>query len=144
MINFVSKIIRSPWALVAAASLLSVVLVGCGGTSTPEGTVQGKVTLNGAPYTNTEVAVVFLSLDSGQAGSADIQSDGTFRIETPLPVGTYTVLLGPKVGEDTAEAPTPETNDQAVPEKYWNEASSDISIEVVEGKNEDVTIELNE
>ncbi len=143
MIDFVSKAKRLPWLLVAVASLSSIVLVGCGGTPTPAGTVQGNVTLSGAPYTNTETAVVFLSLETGQAGSADIQSDGTFQIETALPVGTYSVYLAPKVGEDTAEEPTPVTNDQAVPEKYWNEASSDISIEVVEGKNEGVTVQLS-
>ena len=138
MIDFVSKMKRLPWLVVVVASLLSVVFVGCS-KSTPAGTVQGKVILNDAPYANA--AVVFLSLETGQAGSADIQSDGTFRIETPLPVGTYTVYLAPKAGEDTEEEPKPEILDEAVPDKYWNESSSDIEIEISEGDN-DVTVPL--
>lgn len=141
MIDFASKIKRSPRLVVAAASLLSVVFVGCG-SSNPAGTVQGKVTLNDAPYAGA--AVVFLCLETGQAGSADIQSDGTFRIENPLPVGTYTVYLAPKTAEDTGEKPKPVAFDRTVPRKYWSEASSDILVEVAEGKNDDVTIRLGE
>jgi hypothetical protein len=139
MIDFVSKMKRLPRLAVVAASLLTVAFAGCS-ESTPVGTVQGKVMLNDAPY--ADAMVVFLCLETGQAGSADIQSDGTFRIENPLPVGTYTVYLAPKATEDTGEKPIPVALDRTVPAKYWNEASSDISIEVVEGENEDVTIPL--
>jgi hypothetical protein len=88
--------------------------------------------LNGEPY--TDAAVVFLDMSTGQGGTANIEGGGTFKITTPLPVGTYTVYLAPKLGADTGEA-QPVTIDQSVPEKYWNEASSDISIPVAEGAN---------
>ncbi|MBC8873920.1 MAG: carboxypeptidase regulatory-like domain-containing protein [Planctomycetes bacterium] len=138
MIDFVSKMKGLPWLVVVAASLSSVVFVGCG-KSTPEGTVQGKVTLDDAPY--ADATVVFLSLETGQAGSADIQSDGTFRVEAPLPVGTYVVYLAPKADEDMGEQPKPETIDQTVPDKYWDEGASDIKIEIHEGEN-DVPVPL--
>ena len=138
MVDFVSKTKRLPWLVVVVASLLSVVFVGCG-KSTPAGKVQGTVTLDDAPY--ADAAVMFLSLETGQAGSADIQSDGTFQIEAPIPIGSYTVYLAPKATEDMGEAPKPEIIDERVPDKYWNESSSDIKIEIVEGDN-DVTVPL--
>jgi hypothetical protein len=120
--------------------LLSVCLVAClgCGSSTPTGTVKGTVTLNGAPY--ADAAVIFLSLKTGQGDSTDIQAGGTFQLPTPLQTGTYTVYLAPKAVE-ASEQPTPVSIDQTVPEKYWNEAASDIKIEVNEGEN-DVKVEL--
>jgi len=141
MIDFGSNMKRLPRLMVVAASLLCVMFLGCV-KSNPAGTVEGKVILNDAPYAGA--ALVFLCLETGQAGSADIQSDGTFRIENPLPVGTYTVYLAPKTAEDTGEKPKPVAFDRTVPRKYWSEASSDISVEVFEGKNDDVTIRLGE
>ena len=111
--------------------LMFVLVIGCG-KSEPVGTVQGTVTFDGTPYTNA--AVIFLSLTTGQGGTADIQSDGTFKITTPLPVDTYRVYLAPKLGEATGEA-QPVRIDQSIPDKYWNEAATDISIDVAEGSN---------
>ena len=124
------------------ACLVSALFVGCGET-TSTGTVRGKVTLDDAPY--ADAAVVFMSADSGQAGSADIQADGTFSIETPLPVGSYVVFLAPKsaASEEGMDEPVEVSIDESVPEKYWNEATSDISIDVVEGDN-DVTVPLSQ
>ena len=123
------------WQLVAcsalAVALLAMTLAGCSKPA-PTGTVEGTVTLNGEPY--TDAAVVFLDLTTGQGGTANIEGGGTFKIETPMPVGSYTVYLAPKLGADTGEA-QPVTIDQSVPEKYWNEATSDISIPVAEGPN---------
>jgi hypothetical protein len=126
-----------PALVVALLPLLFVAIAGCGGGQ-PTGTVKGKVTFDGAPY--TDASVIFLDMETGQAGSANIQAGGTFAIEKPLPVGTYTVYLAPKPVEQTAE-PVPVTIDETVPDKYWNEASSDIKIEVEEGEN-DVAVEL--
>jgi hypothetical protein len=111
--------------------LMFVLVTGCS-KSKPVGTVQGTVTFDGTPY--TEAAVIFLSLNSGQGGTADIQGDGTFKITTPLPVDTYRVYLAPKLGEPTGEA-QPVRIDQSIPDKYWNEAATDISIDVAQGPN---------
>jgi len=100
--------------------------------STPMGTVKGTVTLDDKPY--ADAAVVFLSPTSGQASSADLQAGGMFQLPAPLPTDTYIVFLSPKVGNPTDE-PKPVSIDASVPDKYWNEASSDIKIEVKEGEN---------
>ena len=141
MTDSFSNIRRLPWLPMLLACLVSVLFVGCGQTIST-GTVQGKVTLDDAPY--ADAAVVFMSRDSGQAASADLQADGTFTIETPLPVGSYVVFLAPKsaVSETAGDQPVEESIDESVPEKYWNEATSDVSFEVVEGPN-DFMVQLN-
>jgi hypothetical protein len=117
--------------------LCSLPFLGCKKTA-PTGTVQGTVLFNGTPYSNA--AVVFLSMQTGQGGSVDIGTDGKFQLKAPLPVGTYKVYLAPKVGEPT-DQPKPVSIDATVPEKYWNEASTDVSIEVKAGPN-DVKVEF--
>ena len=120
----------------ALLSALTVALVGCS-NATPTGSVNGKVLLDGQPYENA--SVVLLSMESGQGASVDIQSGGTFTIPS-LPVGTYTAYLAPKSAPES-DAPVPVKIDTSVPEKYWNEASSDIKITVNEGPN-DATVDL--
>ena len=102
------------------------------------GTVKGTVTLNGQPY--ADAVVVFLSPKSGQAASVEIQPGGTFQLPSPLPADSYTVYLAPKPGGES-DQPNPVNIDAAVPEKYWNEAASDIKIDVEEGDN-DVQVQL--
>ncbi len=128
---------RSPWGAFALVCLVCLAWVGCAKT-TPVGTVKGKVTLNDAPY--GDAAVIFLSLETGKGGSSNINADGTFALKDPLPVGTYKVYLAPKVGE-ASDQPKPVSMDKAVPDKYWNEAATDISIKVAAGPN-DVKVEL--
>lgn len=118
--------------------LVGMTSLGCG-KSVPTGTVQGKVTLNGQPYDNAVVA--FMCLDTGYVALADIQSEGAFVIAEPVPVGNYTVYLAPKADPGGGDEPRPVTIDQSIPDKYWNESSSDIKIDVKEGEN-DVAVEL--
>lgn len=126
------------WVQALGLVSLVFVLAGCG-ESTPMGTVKGKVTLDGEPY--SDAAVVFMSMQTGQGGSTDIESDGTFALKDPLPVGTYTVYLAPKAADNKSEKATPVKMDTStVPEKYWSEMS-DITIEVKKGPNE-VTVPL--
>lgn len=134
------KMRRLPWLPMLLACLVSALFAGCE-ERISTGNVRGKVTLDDAPY--ADAAVVFISPESGQAASADIQPDGTFTIETPLPVGSYVVFLAPKSAEseEGMDEPVEESVDESVPEKYLNEATSDISIEIVEGQN-DVTVPL--
>ncbi len=117
--------------------LVAVTSVGCS-KKIPTGTVKGKVTLDDQPYSNA--SVVLLGVDSGQAGSADIQSDGTFSIAEPLPVGKYTVYLAPKASATNSEEAAPVSIDTTVPDKYWNEMS-DIKVDLAEGPNE-ITVPL--
>jgi len=134
MMNSLPTMRRSACRLVILAISLAVLGAACSKTE-PVGTVQGKVLLNESPY--TDAAVVFLSPKTGNGGTADIQADGTFRIQTPMKVGSYTVYLAPKVAADGGgDRPVPVRIDRTVPQKYWNEATSDVSIQVNEGKNE--------
>ena len=113
---------------------------GCTGRKTkPKGSVEGKVIFNGQPY--TEASVVFLNQGTGQGSSANIQPDGSFRLPDKVEIGTYIVYLAPKLEEDPAAEPKPVSIDKTVPEKYWNEATSDIRVEVKTGTNQ-FTIEL--
>ena len=127
-----------PWLL--AIAFLVLPIAGCG-KSTPKGTVKGKVLLENQPYSDARVAL--LSLQSGQASSADIRPDGTFQLNEPLPVGKYTVFLAAKSSPEGGNeaAPKPEAIDRAVPDKYWSEATSDVSVEIKAGEN-DVTVPL--
>lgn len=114
-----------------------ILVVGCGQKTGPTGSVKGSVTLDDVPYT-AEASVVFMSTETGQAGSADIQSDGTFRLEAPLPVGTYAVFIGPKspTSEEGMEEPSEEKIDTSLPTKYRGETSTDIKVDIVEGGND--------
>jgi hypothetical protein len=137
MTNFVFALQRLPVPLLVLSCLVFAATAGCG-SSKPMGTVKGTVTLDGTPY--AEAAVIFLSLTTGQAASADIQAGGAFELPAPLPTGTYTVYLAPKAA-GAADEPKPVSIDQAIPDKYWNEAASDIKIDVKDGEN-DVKVEL--
>ncbi|HPZ84199.1 MAG TPA: carboxypeptidase regulatory-like domain-containing protein [Thermogutta sp.] len=123
--------------LVLGLIALSVILVlpGCTGRKTkPKGSVEGKVTFNGHPY--TEASVVFFNQETGQGSSANIQPDGSFRLPERIEVGTYIVYLAPKMEEDPAAEPKPVSIDKTVPEKYWSESTSDIRVEVKTGSNQ--------
>jgi hypothetical protein len=119
-----------------SASLLVFLFLGCssGEPPKPTGTVSGTVSLNGKPYNNA--AVVFFSLQSGQAASANIGEDGSYRILNPLWVGTYQVYLAPTLEDnlETAEA-KPVYMDETIPEKYYNETTTDIICSLSEGEN---------
>lgn len=122
-------------AMLAAVLFLS--LAGCS-QEDPMGTVKGKVQLNGKPYAE-DVSVIFMNMQTGQAASANIDSSGNFELE-PLPLGTYNVFLAPMIEEGYVD-PKPLKNDRSVPQKYWSEATTDISYDVTDGINE-MTVDL--
>jgi len=118
--------------------VLCIASLGCGKT-TPMGTVAGTVTLDDKPYADS--ALMFIDLSTGQAGTADIQSDGTFAMAGPIQVGTYTVFLSPKTADNESMEATPMEMGGELPQKYYSEAESDITIVVAEGENT-VKVEL--
>jgi hypothetical protein len=95
MVCLKSSITRGLLAI--AAGLLVVMTVGCGGGEAT-GTVKGKVTLDGEAFGG--VSMILVSPKSGKGGNANVQSDGTFTIENPLPVDDYTVYMAPQSDED--------------------------------------------
>ena len=129
--------------MILFALLYCVAISGCGGE--PAGTVSGTVTLDGEAY--AEGALIFIS--EGQGGSTNINSDGTFALEEPLPLGTYTVYAAGKIATEEelaaneSEQPSaaPAEGNSAVVESQRSEIS-DIKVEVAEGKNTGVVIEF--
>lgn len=129
-----TRLLRPAWAMAIAMLLLA----GC--TKAPtQGTVEGKVTFNGAPFSNARLN--FISQALGTAATADIQADGTYNVASPLKPGSYKVFLLPKEMGDPDHPKAATGPDTAIPQKYWSEATSDLKAEVKEGKNQ-VPIEL--
>ena len=119
--------------------LLSGLILTCSGCGSgeppkPVGTVHGTVTLDGQPYTGAQV--VFLALQTGQGGTANINPDGTYRILNPMWAGVYQVYLAPALpSADVQTEAVPVYMDEAVDEKFWNETSTDIVCHLKEGDN---------
>jgi hypothetical protein len=133
------RLFSSGW--VGGAVILFTVLfliAGCK-KAQPAGTVKGKVTLNGQPYSNARLN--FLNQATRAASAADIEGDGSYRLATPMSVGTYTVFLTPKTIADPDHPSTATGIDPKVPEKCWNDSTSPIRIEIKQGQHE-VPIEL--
>lgn len=99
----------------------------------PTGTVKGTVSVKGKPFSNA--SVMMLDSQSGNGGSADIDSAGTFVLLEPLPVGKYTLYFAPKSTQVSPDKPTPFTPDKSVPQMYWSVSTSDLSYNVKEGEN---------
>lgn len=113
--------------------VLIVAIVGCGQSGPATGTVKGTVQYGEKPYGNA--SLIFLSMQTGQGGSTNINSDGSFELKERLPIGSYKVYLAPKIEENDLAEPTPVRIDSSVPSKYWDESTSDLGIEVAEGPN---------
>jgi len=116
-----------------------ILLAGCDKKAQPTGTVSGRLTLEGQPF--SEARLNFLSKETGAAFSVDIEGNGSFKIDTPVRVGKYTVFLTPRTMPDP-DHPAPSGKlDKSIPEKYSSEATSDLVVEIKEGPN-DLTIPL--
>ncbi len=139
MAHAISKATVSTLKLAITASLLVTLMVGCS-KSDPTGTVKGKVLLGDTPYSGG--SIVLLSPTSGRGGSAELQADGTFSItEPPLPVGTYSAYIAPKENANMEAAMKSGMDsgvkmDEQIPQKYWNESLTDLSVTIEEGENE--------
>lgn len=145
---------------VLAVTLLC--LAGCGGGggggqySGPWAQVSGTVNLGDSPCTES-ATVTFIHAD-GHAVSADLK-DGKFKLKfnggNNIPTGKYTVGISPLMPMENPNAPpesffNPDGSTKVVeipvtkiPTKYQQPGSSGISIEIAEGKNDQLTIDLD-
>lgn len=117
----------------STVGLFAVALVGCGEPAVPAGTVTGKVTVKGKPYTDGQV--MFFSQDLGRGSNAVIDETGTFVTTIPMPVGSYAVYLDKKpapVGEMEIAKPGPPPG---IPVQYAGYHTSPLKTDVVEGEN---------
>ena len=123
-----------------AATLLSLSLAsGCGPKGPPMGTVAGKLTIGDAPPKD-EARVTFINNSIGQGAGATIQSDGSYSLDTPLPLAEYKVFVS-KVVKDSASISTAAENLTSVPKPYRSEETSPLKYTIKEGKNE-INIEI--
>lgn len=111
---------------------------GCGGPA--KGQVSGKVTFRGQPV--TEGKVTFLPQGPGNPAEADLQSDGSYRVETidgGLIVGDYLVLINPPVilvdTDPGKSPPSPmEKPVKNIPPRYRNQGTP-LKVTVEPGPN---------
>lgn len=123
---------------------ISLAIAGCsGGPPKPVvGSVTGKVTLGGSPF--SEGRVVFKDSTIAIEAVAELKSDGTFEVVTPdggLQVGKYDVAVQPPPPPsiDPAEAAkgvTSPPDTSKIPKIYREFATSGFKATVSEGKNE--------
>jgi hypothetical protein len=111
---------------------------GCGGPAI--GQVSGKVTFRGQPV--TEGKVTFLPQGAGNPAEADLQSDGSYRVQTidgGLVVGDYLVLINPPVvlvdTDPGKSPPSPmEKPVKNIPARYRNQGTP-LKVTVQPGAN---------
>lgn len=121
-------------------ALLSVALLplltGCGNSAdSSSGTVSGRVSYEGQPV--QQGVVTLYSSELGVGISEEIQADGQYATQTPIPIGNYVVTVLPP------EEPPPMEEDLVVtiapvkdiPEKYRDPAKSGLNIDVSQGQN---------
>ena len=123
------------------AACLICLLSGCGGAraeSQPMGAVSGTVTLKGQPLTDCRVN--FISQQGGSGAGGDLQPDGSFSFEGPIPTGTYSVFITLPEIFTPAQAQS-KSGLASVPKKYHSQSTSDLTATVTEGDN-NLTLEL--
>jgi len=112
-------------------------LFGCG-SSAPVGEVAGKVTFKRKPV--SEGRVTFQNLQTGAADEAELNSDGSYAMKSPLPVGEYKVMVSPLIVRKQVDGKGPvvgvEKAAPDIPDKYRTIGSTDLKETVKEGKNE--------
>ena len=126
---------RQTLPLTVAAGLICL-LTGCGGAeaeSKPMGTVSGTVTLEGKPL--TDLRVNFISEQVGAGAGGDLQADGSYTLDGPIPAGSYDVFITMPSNFTPAQAQN-NTSLSKVPPKYLDQARTDLKAQVSEGENQ--------
>ena len=120
--------------------LLAILLVGCGASEPahgPVGTLSGKVTFKGEPLGKGKI---IMSNGTGGSGAADLQPDGTFLVTDRIggiPVGKYNVAFQPEMveGKPNPNSPPSKQAVKVLPDKYYSETKSGLTVEIKAGKN---------
>ncbi len=139
--------INRPLVFACMAAMCCVQFSGCSGGSgsVTTGTVQGKVTLEGAPVTSG--VLFFIGESITDTASAEIQSDGTYTLRYAggfsVPVADYRVSIG--AANKDAPPPDPaalmatpekfEVKLPPVPKKFLDPSTSGLIASVKEGQN---------
>ena len=109
-------------------------VAGCQPAPKLTGELRGKITFKGAVVTDAKVQIQ--SPETGYADGARVDSNGEYKISSPVPAGTYTMTIepffqGPVAGASPDPVKPPERPD--IPTKYRSGATSELVIPIVEG-----------
>lgn len=125
------------WPFVCGGLLAVILATGC--NHSPESAqVSGQVTLDGKPLQVGNVS--FFSKERGTGLSAPVGKDGSFELPEPLLPGEYQVMVlpppPPPPTDPTRQAPLPDISaGQQIPQKYQNEATTDLTAQLELGHN---------
>jgi len=130
-----AQLLRARFRFPAAPAGMLLVLglmFGCGGGS-PSGTVQGKVTLNGAPLEGGRIRFIPTAgppVDAEiKAGQYSVQvAPGESRVEI-----TYPKVVGKRKAYDTPDSPMVDITEESVPAMY--NLKSELKYAVTAGAN---------
>ena len=126
--------------LLLLSTLCLVAATGCGPDGPPMGTVSGKLTIGGeAPKEPTRVTFVNNSI--GQGAGATVGNDGSYSLETPLPLAEYKAFVSKVLGDTGGPVSTAKEMLTTVPKPYRNEDTTPLKFQVKEGANE-INIEI--
>jgi hypothetical protein len=135
------KWFRMPIAQRSLAAGVLLFLMGCGNG---QGTVSGKVTLDGKPLPG---GIITINDAAGLSPGGGIGKDGSYSVSnvapgpaviTVLTVGTRPSLRDPN---NTVAAPNPHGEFVEIPGKYVDKGTSGLSLDVKGGK-QDHNVEL--
>lgn len=118
----------------AALAVLVIGMAGCG-SKLDNATVGGTVKFQERPITGGQVVLFCAPLGIG--ASAVLGPDGSFKVDGPMRAGSYVVTIRPPAGPPplpTGNTPPPQTASY-VPEKYRNEKTSDLKVDIAAGDN---------
>ncbi len=130
-----------PWLIVAVAVAL-VPCPGCGGNTPEVAPVEGKVLISGQPLTTGRIIT---TPAAGRGATGYIQQDGTFELSTygegdGALLGTHSVAV--LAYEGTPSGPEGGARKLLVPERYINDMTSGLTIEVKADEDNVPVIEL--
>jgi len=131
--------IRNRRTVLLLSLALSLIFAGCG-SGEVKGRVSGKVTFQGQPV--SEGIVVFRHAEMGVHITAELQSDGSYRVVSAkgmgLPLGTFHVCVcPPPIHVATAVGgPPPKIKQYSnIPQKYRDVKTSGLTLTVKQGDN---------
>jgi len=126
-----TSILRS--VLVAGWAVCVGWCIGCGSGEPPAGGVAGKVTFQGQPL--IAGTVTFLNAETGIGASSELDSSGSYRIDS-VRAGEYQVTIQPPPGPSPeAMAEGAKVESSPIPDKYKDPQASGLTAAVNEGEN---------
>ncbi len=118
--------------IIAFSIAMMIGYVGCSNKTTAM-RIQGTVKLNGQLLKGGELHL--FGKDQGIGAIARIDDTGTFKLDKPIPLGTYNVAILPPALQpaDPSKPMKKATSTENWPLKYQDPSSSGVTITIVNG-----------